>query len=81
MDKHPDQYHRGTRFPGLLAPAEPEHWSLDHLDSIDMLDFIAFIESTFGVRVHDADVRPENFETVGAVVRYVRGRTKEEGHG
>lgn len=59
----------------LPVEAEPELWPLDHLDSVDMLDFIAFIESTFGIRVDDVDVRPENFETVGAVAQYVVGRT------
>ena len=52
--------------------------SLEHLDSIEMLQLIAFVESTFGIVVDDSDVRPEHFETVGAVARYVEGKRRSE---
>ncbi len=45
--------------------------SLEHLDSIEMLRLIAFVESTFGIVIADSDVRPEHFETVRAVARYI----------
>ena len=45
--------------------------SLEHLDSIEILTLIAFVESSFGIVVNDSDVRPENFETVRAVAKYV----------
>lgn len=52
--------------------------SLEHLDSIEMLQLIAFIESTFGVVVDDSDVRPEHFETVRAVASYIDGKRRSE---
>ena len=52
--------------------------SLEHLDSIEMLKLIAFVESSFGILVEDSDVRPENFETVRAVARYVDAKRRSE---
>lgn len=50
--------------------------SLEHLDSIEMLKLIAFVESTFGILVEDSDVRPEHFETVRAVAKYVDAKRR-----
>lgn len=41
------------------------------LDSIGMIDFITFLETTFQVRITDADVLPENFGTFAAVARLI----------
>lgn len=34
------------------------------LDSFDILDLISFLESRFGVRLGEEDLRPENFRTL-----------------
>lgn len=52
--------------------------SLEHLDSIEMLKLIAFVESTFGILVDDSDVRPEHFETVRAVARYIDAKRRSD---
>ena len=52
--------------------------SLEHLDSIEMLKLIAFVESTFGILVADSDVRPEHFETVQAVARYIDAKRRSD---
>ncbi len=43
-------------------------------DSIGMMDFIAFLERSFAIRIGDADVLPENFETFAAVARLVESK-------
>ena len=43
-------------------------------DSIAMIDFIAFLERSFSIRIGDADVLPENFETFAAVARLVESK-------
>jgi len=40
-------------------------------DSIAMVDFIAFLERSFQIRISDADVLPQNFETFRSVARLV----------
>ena len=39
------------------------------LDSMAALELVTALEETFGVRIEDADMTAENFETVDAVAR------------
>jgi acyl carrier protein len=64
------------RSPALAQDGPGETVSLDALDSVEMLELIQFLESTFRIRVEDAEVRPENFETVAAVARYVEAKRR-----
>jgi acyl carrier protein len=41
------------------------------LDSFSLVDFVTTIETEYGISVGDADLRPENFETVEKVEAYV----------
>ena len=44
------------------------------LDSIAILDLIAFIEREFGIRLSGEDLVPENFETVLSVAKLVQAK-------
>lgn len=44
------------------------------LDSLDILRLVTFVEQELGVRFEDDDLVPENFETVGSIVRLVEQR-------
>lgn len=57
------------------SPAEG--WSLEGLDSVEMLELIQHLEATFGITVDERDIRPENFGTVGATARYVGSKSGE----
>ncbi len=54
--------------PGVDIASLPVH---KILDSIAMMDFIAFLERTFRIRISDVDVLPQNFESFAAVARLV----------
>jgi acyl carrier protein len=41
------------------------------LDQTGVLELVLFIEETYGIQVDDADLAPENFETVNAIADYV----------
>ena len=41
------------------------------LDSFSLVDFVALIESECGVRVDDADLRPENFDTIAKIESFI----------
>lgn len=48
----------------------------DHVvDSTGFLELIAFIEETFGIRVADEEMVPENLDSLSAIEAYV-GRKK-----
>lgn len=67
----------GNINPTLLQRLErPETLKLRRvLDSLDMVDFLAFLEKTFSVRITDQDVLSRNFETIGSVIDFVKGRS------
>ena len=41
------------------------------IDSMGVLDLIAFIESTYGIHIEDDELIPENFDTLGDISRFV----------
>lgn len=44
------------------------------IDSVAMVGLIAFLEKTYSITVDEDDLMPENFDSVNAIVAYVRGR-------
>lgn len=45
-----------------------------YLDSLTMLEFVAYLEETFGIQLGDEDIMPDNFESIDSVVRLVDGK-------
>src|SRR5262249_34930844 len=41
------------------------------LDSFSLVDFVTVLESECGIKVDDADLRPENFDTIAKVEAFV----------
>ena len=61
--------------PGFREPITDDTPLVDDglcLDSIALIEVIGAIESGLGVTVEEDDIRPENFGTVGRLVRFVR---------
>jgi len=44
------------------------------MDSLGVLDLVAFIESEFGLTVSDEDLSPENFRSIENVARFAESR-------
>lgn len=42
------------------------------IDSMTMLDLINHVEKTYGIKVDEDDMTPENFDTVDAIVTYIQ---------
>jgi acyl carrier protein len=47
------------------------------LDSLSLLRLVVFVQERFGITVDDADLVPENFDTVDAICAYLRTRAQE----
>ena len=62
-----------VRDPALL-PVADETSLLESgiLDSLSLLQLVVFLEGRFGITVGDADLLPENFDTVNAICAYLR---------
>ena len=43
------------------------------LDSFTLVDFVALLEGECNIKVDDADLRPENFDTIAKVEEFIRG--------
>ena len=45
------------------------------LDSLRLGELVACLESDFGIRVSTAELLPQNFDTIAAIVRFVGARS------
>lgn len=41
------------------------------IDSTGVLELVAFLEERFGIDVEDADIVPDNLDSLAAIARYV----------
>ncbi|MGH7162604.1 MAG: acyl carrier protein [Planctomycetota bacterium] len=63
-----------SRFPLARGMALEDDESLLEsgvIDSLGILDLVGYLERTFGVRVQDEELNPGNFDSIGALVRFV----------
>jgi acyl carrier protein len=44
------------------------------LDSVAMVDLVAHLEQTYGIRVDEDDMTPENFDSISAIAAYLAGK-------
>jgi acyl carrier protein len=48
------------------------------IDSTGVLELVFFLESTYGIRVADEDMLPENLDSVRAVTAYVQRKLESQ---
>ncbi|MEZ5935901.1 MAG: acyl carrier protein [Alphaproteobacteria bacterium] len=46
----------------------------DAIDSLGLLDLVAFLEETFGITFDDEELDPENFDSVDVLARLVAAK-------
>ena len=51
------------------------------IDSVGVLELIEHVESTYDLQIPDADVLPENLDSIDAIARYVVRRRAAPGGG
>lgn len=44
------------------------------IDSTGILELVAFLESQFGIPIDDADIVPDNLDSVRSIVAFVEGK-------
>jgi acyl carrier protein len=44
------------------------------IDSLGIVELIAFLESRYSIKIGDEDLDPENFRSVNSIARFVEGR-------
>jgi len=48
------------------------------LDSFGLLELVTFLEKRYGIKIHDEDMVPENFDSVVSLTRFVAERTRAQ---
>ena len=46
------------------------------IDSLGILELVAYLEDAFAIEVTDDDLSPENFDSIGALARFVGRRAR-----
>ncbi len=49
------------------------------VDSVGILELILFLETNYGIEIPDAEVKPENIDTVDNIVRFVERKLEVAG--
>jgi acyl carrier protein len=47
------------------------------IDSTGILELVAFLEAEFGIQMADADIVPDNLDSIKAIVGYVERKQKQ----
>lgn len=66
-----DNYHFGDTETLLGGDDEKSFLKNGILDSLGFVKLMLFLEDTFIVQIDRKDVRPENFDSLGKIVRYI----------
>ena len=70
------------RFPAARGLGEGEPLLRNNvLDSLGVLDVVAFLEREFGFTVADEDLAAENFESLGAMTEFARRKLEGSARG
>ncbi len=48
------------------------------IDSTGVLELVCFLETTFGIEVHDDEMLPENLDSIRAISNYVSRKLKSQ---
>jgi acyl carrier protein len=49
------------------------------IDSTGVLELVGYLEDTFGIRIRDDELLPENLDTIDNVVAFVTRKQQEAG--
>lgn len=65
---------REILFTGSTYPHRDEDSFLEHgiVDSMGVMQLVMYVEEHFGVAVNDADIVPDNFDSVARLAAYIR---------
>ena len=63
---------------GDTSYALEDHVSLieaDLVDSTGILELVSHVEATYRIDIHDADILPDNFDSIDKIARFVASRS------
>jgi len=61
---------------GFPYPDEASFLEEGIVDSVGVMELVAFVEEKFGLKIGDTDVTPDNFDSVGKLAAFIRRKTE-----
>ena len=46
------------------------------VDSMNVMEIVAFVEDTFGVNISDSDIVPSNFDSISNITKFIEIKQK-----
>jgi len=46
------------------------------VDSVGVMELVTFVEESFGLKVNDFEITPDNFDSVSRLAKYIRSKSK-----
>jgi len=63
----------------FIESTHPENLKIPRiLDSLQMLNFISFLETHFGIQIKDEDILSSHFRTIGSVTNLIELKAKDK---
>jgi acyl carrier protein len=59
---------------GLVLQDDTSFLEEGIIDSVGVLELVAFIEETFAIRIEDEEIVPDNFDSVNKLVAHVQSK-------
>jgi acyl carrier protein len=53
------------------VPHDEDLLAADLIDSLGITELVTFLESTYGIKVADEDLTPDNFRSIDAIAAFV----------
>jgi acyl carrier protein len=63
---------------GALLPNDTSLLEAGLIDSTGVLELVAFLETSFGIKIADADIIPENLDSINSIVGFVTDKMNQE---
>ena len=60
---------------GFPYPDEASFLEEGIVDSVGVMELVAFVEEKFGLKVGDTDVTPDNFDSVSKLAAFIQRKT------
>jgi acyl carrier protein len=59
---------------GLVLQEDTSFLEEAIIDSLGVLELVAFVEETFGIRIEDEEIIPDNFDSINKLVTFVQSK-------
>ncbi len=60
---------------GFQYPEDASFLEEGIVDSVGVMELVAFVETNFSIKIDDLEVTPDNFDSVGKLAAFIRSKS------